>query len=316
MPGRPDVIVLGAGVSGLTSALALATADLGVEVWTQDLPLESTSCAAAAMWAPYLVDDARVVGWSRATYRWLLGRTEEQGVRQVAGREVSRSALEAPLWMRGLPDYRGCHDAEVPSPYAVGWRYRAPMIDMPAHLRALVDDLAKHGVPVRRRAVRSFTEPLSAAPVVVNCTGVAARALVPDDAVSPTRGQIVVVENPGIEEFFTEHDESETPVYFMPHGDRLVLGGSAEPGRTDLVPDRRVADAIRSRCAAIDPRVGRARVLEHRVGLRPSRASVRLEREPLDAGHVVHNYGHGGAGITLSWGCASDVASLAGEVLR
>jgi D-amino-acid oxidase len=37
---------------------------------------------------------------------------------------------------------------------------------------------------------------------------------------------------------------------------------------------------------------------------------VRLEAERKDAGLVVHNYGHSGAGITLSWACAEEVASF------
>jgi D-amino-acid oxidase len=56
------------------------------------------------------------------------------------------------------------------------------------------------------------------------------------------------------------------------------------------------------------PELRDARVLRHKVGLRPARPAVRLERD----GDVVHCYGHGGAGVTLSWGCAEDVAALAG----
>ena len=48
----------------------------------------------------------------------------------------------------------------------------------------------------------------------------------------------------------------------------------------------------------------------HRVGLRPVRPSVRLEAE----GRVIHCYGHGGAGVTLSWGCADEVTQLVAEL--
>jgi len=40
------------------------------------------------------------------------------------------------------------------------------------------------------------------------------------------------------------------------------------------------------------------------VGLRPNRPAVRLEAEPLGDGRRVHCYGHGGMGVSLSWGCA------------
>jgi len=55
------------------------------------------------------------------------------------------------------------------------------------------------------------------------------------------------------------------------------------------------------------------RVLAARVGLRPFRRSgVRLERDQLPDGRIViHNYGHGGSGFTLSWGCAREVVDLA-----
>ena len=58
------------------------------------------------------------------------------------------------------------------------------------------------------------------------------------------------------------------------------------------------------------PGIERARVVAHRVGLRPVRPEVRLEA----AGRVVHCYGQGGAGVTVSWGCADEVARLVGEI--
>jgi D-amino-acid oxidase len=100
--------------------------------------------------------------------------------------------------------------------------------------------------------------------------------------------------------------------YVFPQPGRLVLGGTAEEDVWSTEPDPAAAEAIVARCAALLPGVAGARVLAHRVGLRPARDAVRLEREPLPDGRLlVHNYGHGGAGVTVAWGCAREAARLA-----
>jgi D-amino-acid oxidase len=99
----------------------------------------------------------------------------------------------------------------------------------------------------------------------------------------------------------------------FPHGDKVVLGGTEKPGDWNTGPYPAVAERIRRDAAAVDPRLGDAEVLAHRVGLRPVRPTVRLAaEEPAGQGGlaVVHNYGHGGAGVSLSWGCAREAAGL------
>ncbi|CAD5991022.1 protein of unknown function [Streptomyces sp. KY75] len=160
-----------------------------------------------------------------------------------------------------------------------------------------------------------FAEAAAQAPVVVNCTGLGARELVPDAGVRAVRGQLVVVENPGIAEWFTEADPaSAATTYFFPQPAGLVLGGTAEADDERREPDAAVAREIVARCARVRPEIAGARVLGHRVGLRPVReGGVRIEAEALPGGGLlVHNYGHGGAGVTVAWGCARAAAALVG----
>lgn len=249
--------------------------------------------------------------WSEKTRSILaaLADDETSGVRLVHGLEAGRKRVSPPRWATQLDSFRPGLPADLPDGYTCGWWYTAPVIDMPTYLAYLVTRLRRTGGVVEPGRVGRLADAARLAPVVVNCVGIWARELVPDPAVTPTRGQLLVVENPGIDWFFIEHDESPTPTYLLPHGAHLVLGGSAEPGRTSLSPEPATTAAIRQRCAAVERSLAHARVLSERVGLRAYRPEVRVEPDE-QMGQVIHNYGHGGAGVTLSWGCAGEVLRL------
>jgi D-amino-acid oxidase len=311
-PARTNVLVIGAGVSGLTTAVCLAESDLRlrVRVLAKDPPARTTSAHAGASWGPYLVDDSRVLDWSNRTLETLASLATnhpESGVRLVHGLEAAPFQLDAPDWARGVTAFRVCQAEELPAGYVSGWRYTIPIVDMPAYLAYLQGRLASADVTLESGEVTAFEEVAEASEIIVNCTGLGARELVPDADMSPTRGQLVVVENPDVQWFFQDHAEGEELTYFLPHGDHVVLGGSAIPGSENEIPDPAIAKAIIDRCARIEPRLADAKVLEHRVGLRPSRSRVRVERGDIDGTPVIHNYGHGGSGLTLSWGCAREV---------
>ncbi|MCC5475436.1 FAD-dependent oxidoreductase [Streptomyces barringtoniae] len=304
------MIVVGSGVAGLTTALVLAESGRRVRVWAREPAERTTSAVAGGLWWPYRIEPEPLVGaWaleSLAVYEELSDRPDETGVRLVDGVHRGTRLDELGTWAGRVPGLRAVAD---------GLAARLPVIDMPVHLAWLRERLAKAGGVVETREVTDLAG--VPAPVVVNCTGLGARSLVPDPAVRPVRGQLVVVENPGVTTWFTSvghssDHSSAASTYFIPQPGGLLLGGTAEEDDWSLEPDPATAAAIVARCAAVRPEIAQARVLGHRVGLRPARHAVRLQRQPLPDGRVlVHNYGHGGAGITVAWGCAREAAGLA-----
>ncbi|MFI5975484.1 FAD-dependent oxidoreductase [Streptomyces sp. NPDC051452] len=299
------MIVVGGGVAGLTTALVLAESGRRVRVWARESPERTTSAVAGGLWWPYRIEPEPLVGaWaleSLAVYEELAARPRETGVRLVDGVHQGARLDELGAWAGQVPGLRAV---------AGGLAARLPVIDMPAHLAWLRERLVRAGVTVEEREVTDLTAVPAA--VVVNCTALGARSLVPDPRVRPVRGQLVVVANPGVTTWYTSVDHSSAAsVYFIPQPGGLLLGGTAEEDDWSLEPDPETAAAIVARCAVVRPEIAGARVLAHRVGLRPARDAVRLERQPLPDGRLlVHNYGHGGAGITVAWGCARETARL------
>ncbi|MER6843256.1 FAD-dependent oxidoreductase [Streptomyces platensis] len=318
-----DVRVVGGGVIGLTSAIALAEDGHRVRVLSRDPAGGTTSAVAGGLCWPYRIQPyERAVAWSVRSFQVLTELAErpaETGARMVTGMmtattDGAEDGLAA--WYDAVPGLRRARAEELPEGCASGWRARTPLVDMPTHLHYLEQRLAAAGGTVERREVTSLEEAGAAADVVVNCSGLGARALVPDPDVHPVQGQLVVVENPGIEEWSVSADAGASDTtYLLPQPYGLVLGGTARENAWSREPDPAVAAAIVARAARRFPELARARVLAHKVGLRPARPAVRLTAERLSGGlPCVHNYGHGGGGVTVAWGCADEVLRMVREV--
>ncbi|MBO0803347.1 MAG: FAD-binding oxidoreductase [Nocardiopsaceae bacterium] len=338
-----DAVVVGAGVAGLTTAISLAEAGLSTRIVTAGLGEDTTSVAAGAIWGPVRCGPPeRTHAWSATGLKVLSSLAADEpapgvrgcppestgvplrmqsGVRQVSGCQVSASPDSPEGWLDLVGGVRLLGPSELPAGMASGWRYTAPVVTMPTYLEYLRARYEAAGGTIEVAEVADLSS--LPEPVVVNCTGIGARDLVPDPSVYPVRGQVVVVENPGIDEFYINHTmDGSHYVYIFPHKEVVLLGGTAEEGAWDLSPRPDVAERIVADCARVHPLLRDARVVAHRVGLRPCRTAsgssgsgllrheyeVRLEPEPLGDGRVLwHNYGHGGGGVTLSWGCAAEI---------
>lgn len=308
------VIVVGAGVIGLTSAVCLAERGVEVHVLARDLPLETTSAVAAAWWYPYLaLPQDRVTSWAARSYEVLarLAPDPRAGVTMRDGVEVHRERQPDPWWRAAVPSLERIRVHELPEGFVDGWRFRGPVVEMPVYLDYLRQRLVEAGGIITRIALVGLPP---GADAVVNCSGLASRALVGDTALQPVRGQVVRVSQVGLQTVWLDASAAQAePTYVVPRSRDIVVGGTEEHGSWDLRPHPATAEAILARAIAFVPELADARVLGHRVGLRPQRHAVRLEREErTHASPVVHCYGHGGAGVTLSWGCAEEVASLVG----
>lgn len=318
MASTQQVVVVGAGVSGLTSAICLAEAGWPVRVWADTMPTQTTSAVAGAVWAP-----PRPAERAGETLRWTehslqvfrdLARDPDSGVLLAPALAVGElTAAEAMSSAASLiPDLRPADPADVPAGFKTGFRATVPMIDMPHYLDYLTRRLAAAGCEIEERPVRSLAEAADAAEVVVNCTGLGADTLIGDHTVRPLFGQHVVLTNPGLRQLFLELNDGPEWTCYFPHPHRVVCGGISIPGRWDTTAEPEVTQRILRRCRRIEPRLNESDVIEVITGLRPDRPSVRVEAEALGRARCIHNYGHSSNGVTLSWGCAQDVLSLVG----
>ncbi|MDQ3453644.1 MAG: FAD-binding oxidoreductase [Actinomycetota bacterium] len=184
--------------------------------------------------------------------------------------------------------------------------FTVPVIEMPVYLGYLVTRLRRAGGVIQQRWIAALDEARTICPVVVNCAGLGAGALARDATLSPIRGQVVRVANPGLTRFLLDDHHPQGVTYVVPRSRDVVLGGTTQQGSSDLRPEPETAASILRRCIALEPALEGVEVLGHAVGLRPGRPAVRVEVEALPGGgYCIHNYGHGGAGVTLSWGCAA-----------
>jgi len=321
-----NVAIVGAGVSGLTCGVVLAEQGFRTAIIAKDIGQQTTSSAAAAVWFPYHVEPAdRVIPLALETFHVLVGlaRVAESGVSMVELRQFLRTGeIRIPDWAIPLGAQRLSSVATGLWPvqdhaqrggysFKSGFSLRVPLMDTTIYLDYLAVRFRKAGGEIHANIRFEKLEDVDTKfDVVINCAGIGARELVHDADLEPHHGQVAIV--PKIEGLsYAIVCDEEPLMYAIPRANDCVFGGTNEMSE-NLAADPATTSRIVAECSRVLD-IDKPRVLAERVGLRPFRKSgVRLERDQLPDGRtVIHNYGHGGAGFTLSWGCAQEVLDIA-----
>ena len=311
-----QIAVIGSGVIGLTTAYRLLEAGHRVTVLARVLPPNTTSDVAAAYWSPSVLDgDMRMQRWgyeSRHVFTHF-ATIAESGVAHLGFYKLADEPIDRPTWSDVGP-IEAVTSGRFPNDW-YGYHMTIPRIDVPRYLPWLFAQVEALGGIIRQHIVQRIGELSSAFDVIVNCSGLGARLLTGDD-VFPIRGQVMRVQPPeGLPNEIISAESGMDTTYIIPRSQDWLLGGTYQYHNGETAVDDEIAAGILARCTQFYPKLCDVEILQHRVGLRPGRSTVRLESERLRDGQlVIHNYGHGSVGHTLSWGCAADVVRLLEEV--
>eukprot|EP00039_Didymoeca_costata_P030942 m.32298 g.32298 ORF g.32298 m.32298 type:complete len:350 (-) comp8396_c0_seq1:119-1168(-) len=337
---KKKIVVVGGGIMGISSAYILQQTGLyDVTIFTESLsPNRLASDIGGAIIRPgYLgeTDKDKILSWSADTFAFLqriIYENKDAGIHEalqaVSCYEYFQEPLQPwPFWSHIVNGFRNLEPHELPHHWdcAGGWFYTSFIIEGRRYLPYLLDKFKRLGGGVELCTINSFAHVREVVPhcsLIVNCTGLYGLVdEMTDPELRPARGVTIQVHAPWVKHAYGDYCNVENPTYIYPRADHLILGGTYELGRgtDDGEPTTQEVQNVIARCSKMIPGLSNSRVLDVRAGSRPYRKEVRLELQTpsdVNALPVIHNYGHGGAGWTVHFGCAHEVAKLAVEYLN
>jgi D-amino-acid oxidase len=308
-----QVTVIGGGVSGLTTAVLLQENGYTVRIVAGERSDQTTSAVAAAIWHPFFQQpDAFFHQCARVSYARFraLSKDCDTGVVMRPLVEVFRKPTK-PLWWADIPDsYSKLQPGELPSGYCSGYRAAVPVIDTKRYLPYLERRLQQAGGTIALGKVRALHDAPPSS-IIVNCTGLGARELASDDSVYPVLGHVLLVpRHTNLTKCVIDDSDASLPTYVIPRISDCVIGGTARRAAVASALTELEKDEMLDRATKLSPSIRGLPVLERKLGSRPMRASIRVECDSK-LSRVIHNYGHGGSGFTVSWGCSQRVLDIA-----
>ncbi|XP_036448671.1 D-aspartate oxidase isoform X2 [Colossoma macropomum] len=325
------VAVVGAGVIGLSTAVCLAEAlpYCSVNILAEKFSPDTTSDGAAGILMPKVFPDIPVERqrrWFKQTFDHLLSIVEspeapEAGVYLSSGYHIFKEVPTDPnpYWTDFVFGFRTMtvHEMKRFPKHTFGQAFTTIKCECSRYLPWLEKRFRKAGGQIKCEKVTDLQQLISHYDVIVNCSGLGSHHLVGDEKVYPVRGQILKVHATWLKNFIRDGDGN---TYIYPGIDHVTLGGTRQKDDWRLEVDKGDSKGIMERCSQLEPSLQKAQVLEEWVGLRPGRRNLRVEKEWLQAQDrqvlLVHNYGHGGCGISLSWGSALDTVGLVRKSLH
>ena len=313
--------IIGSGVSGLTTGLFLLQNGYDVSIISKEHFKDTVSANAAAIWFPYEARPIeKVLKWSNLSFQKFeeLANISNSGVSMVPFK-IIEPVNETPYWLNALPveSKISHHSIEILDAEYTCYTYSIPLIETQIYLPFLLDTFLNSGGKIHYKNITNI-EDLCENLLVINCSGLSSKELFNDNELYPIQGQTVKIEaSEGVigvafNEFPSDTNNEIT--YIIPRTDCIVLGGSSFRNRDSKKIDDQLTKRIIDRCTLLEPTLKSKKIISAQVGLRPGRTQIRIEKD-INAS-VIHNYGHGGAGFTVSWGCATEVLDLVRKTLN
>ena len=303
--------VIGCGIVGLTTAIKLQESGFTVTILAKERFDTSLSSKVGAIWFPFEIHPKIEANrWATLAYNeYKTDVVEGNGVAFIpfitAYNEESNTD-----WTLQLPKdtVRKATTAELPRGIKSAYISIVPLAEPPLYLPYLFQRFTESGGIFKEQKIESLEEVSALNTVVVNCSGLGAKELCNDDELLPMRGQILRCKKMDLKSC-ADSTKQGALSYVINRSEDCVIGGtdyindwniSVEQSDTKLIVDRLIEGGLSDKAPEI---------IEEIVGLRPKRSAVRFE---FDKNHtnIFHNYGHGGAGFTVAWGCAIETAEL------
>lgn len=311
-----NIAIIGAGISGMSTALLLSKKDHTITIYAKAFSPNITSNRAAAFWFPYHIrNDKRGIQWCRISYEHYkkLAEQKETGISIKKLVKVLRKGVEEeePIWIDFMPEgsLRVMSEDELPGNIAKGYEVTVPLMETQIFLPYLQQQLQLKGVKFFEREIKNFDELTNDHDIVINCAALGARELCNDNKVIPVRGQVALLSPINNLPIYLDN---EKPLYVVPRKDAIIIGGTYEERIETETTEPATIERLLDNAYEVFPELKQQQVIGGWAGLRPYRSEVRVEHE--ERTNIVHNYGHGGSGFTLSFGCAEEVVNIVEKI--